>query len=61
MLRRRTLFIIGAGTGVGIDMPVGDELSATIAQYTHIARTEEGWTGDPTLGSIGSFIEGRLF
>jgi hypothetical protein len=58
LLRRRTLFVIGAGTGAGMNMPVGDQLSSTIAGYVNVTF-EEGRrkTGDEMLmdrlGRIG--------
>jgi hypothetical protein len=30
MVRRKTLFVVGAGAGFEIDMPLGDRLSRTI-------------------------------
>jgi hypothetical protein len=37
MLKHPTLFIIGAGTGDGLNMPLGSTLSATIARHVDIA------------------------
>jgi hypothetical protein len=47
MLKRKTPFVIGAGTGVGINMPVGDDLSESIAKLADINFRE----GDQVLGS----------
>jgi hypothetical protein len=42
VLRERTVFVIGAGAGRDIDMPVGSALSATIADKTNIKFSEMG-------------------
>jgi hypothetical protein len=41
MLGRKTLFIIGAGAGFDIEMPMGDKLALLIAEYLNI-RFEHG-------------------
>src|SRR4051794_16871435 len=49
MFDRKTVFIIGAGAGVEIDMPVGSQLSRTIADKTYIRHKDFGpelLTGD---------------
>lgn len=42
MLGRRTLFIIGAGAGFDIQMPMGDKLARWIAEYVKISF-EDGY------------------
>jgi len=42
MFDKRTVFIIGAGAGVEINMPVGSELSQTIADKTYIRHKDFG-------------------
>lgn len=42
MLGRRTLFIIGAGAGFDIQMPMGDKLARRIAEYVNISF-EDGY------------------
>ncbi len=52
MLPRKTLFVIGAGAGADIGMPLGDALSAEIARKTDIQFElgERGQiSGDPSL------------
>ncbi|UFW88959.1 hypothetical protein BjapCC829_10840 [Bradyrhizobium barranii] len=49
MFDKKTVFIIGAGAGVEIDMPVGSQLSHTIANKTYIRHKDyssELITGD---------------
>ncbi|MET4720768.1 hypothetical protein ABIF63_004874 [Bradyrhizobium japonicum] len=49
MFDKKTVFIIGAGAGVEIDMPVGGQLSHTIANKTYIRHKDysaELITGD---------------
>ena len=49
MFDRKTVFIIGAGAGVEVDMPVGSQLSHTIADKTYIRHKDFGpelLTGD---------------
>ena len=36
MIKRPTVFVIGAGAGVDLGMPVGEKLSAIIAQKLDI-------------------------
>jgi hypothetical protein len=42
MLPRKTLFIVGAGAGAELDMPLGDALSAEIAQKADIRFDDFG-------------------
>jgi hypothetical protein len=51
MFRRPTLFVIGAGAGADVNMPIGARLSDLIAGKTDI-RFEGGYnqiSGDPTI------------
>lgn len=42
MLPRKTLFVVGAGAGAELDMPLGDALSAEIVRKTDIRFDEFG-------------------
>lgn len=42
ILPRKTLFIVGAGAGVELDLPLGDALSAEIARKTDIRFDDFG-------------------
>jgi hypothetical protein len=42
MFDKKTVFIIGAGAGVEINMPVGSQLSHTIADKTYIRHKDFG-------------------
>jgi hypothetical protein len=61
MFNRKTLFVIGAGAGVDVNLPVGRDLALDIARRTkvvvdHFGRIGQG-TGDDHLAL--SFFEGR--
>jgi hypothetical protein len=53
-----TVFVIGAGAGKEIDMPVGSELSAEIAKRLHIKHKESGEvdSGDAKLAMALNWI-----
>lgn len=55
MFNQKTLIIIGAGAGFEIEMPMGADLSKTIAQKTEIKHQDNGEelrSGDPQIANV---------
>jgi hypothetical protein len=52
MFRRKTVIVVGAGSGVDIEMPVGSELSNTIADKLNITFSDgHQKSGDQTIAN----------